>query len=225
VKTVCCFYQLLPRLGYEHWQKNLLTQQLPMKTIHPKQLLELAFRLYVFVFLNVYGLGKLLGGQFYTPESIPEEVASIPLGVASNFDLAWTFMGRSYGYILFIGISQLLGAWMLLFPRTKLLGVVILLPILANIIVFDIFFLDAFGALASAVIYFSMLMGVLVLNWEKVVGVFRILTTRTQSRGGIWNVVLAILLCAVIFLLDQQLGSLVGAWKGVGTKDSLPVGK
>lgn len=51
-------------------------------------------------------------------------------------------MGYSFAYILFIGVMQIVGAWMLLWERTKLLGVAILMPILVNIVVFDIIFLD-----------------------------------------------------------------------------------
>jgi hypothetical protein len=225
VKTVCCCYQLLPRLGYEHWQKNLLTQQLPMKTIHPKQLLELAFRLYVFVFLNVYGLGKLLGGQFYTPESIPEEVASIPLGVASNFDLAWTFMGRSYGYILFIGISQLLGAWMLLFPRTKLLGggdfasdsgkyycIRYLLPGRLR------------GSCECRDLFFHV-DGSVGIQLGKSSGRFSYTDHKDSIKGGDLECRTGDFTLCGHLLVGSAACSLVGAWKGVGTKDSLPVGK
>ncbi|MDP1801723.1 MAG: hypothetical protein Q8L81_10240 [Bacteroidota bacterium] len=126
-----------------------------------KEILELVFRWYVFVFMSLYGLGKIMGGQFYTPKRIPEEVAAIPLGKAEGFELAWTFMGHSHNYILFIGITQILGSFMLLFNRTKLIGVAILLPVLINIVVFDIIFLDKYGALASAVIYLCMLIFIL----------------------------------------------------------------
>ena len=36
--------------------------------------IELAARWYVFVFLNVYGLGKIAGGQFYRRGQLPEDV-------------------------------------------------------------------------------------------------------------------------------------------------------
>ena len=48
--------------------------------------------------------------------------------------------------------AEIVGAWLLLWDRTKLFGVAILLPVMVNIIVFDIIFLDTHGATASATI-------------------------------------------------------------------------
>ena len=110
----------------------------------PKQfrqrVIELAARWYVFWFLNVYGLGKILGGQFYRRGRLPEDVAKTFLGDANAFELAWTFMGYSFAYILFIGLAEVVGAWLLLWERTKRFGVAILLPVMVNIVVFDIIF-------------------------------------------------------------------------------------
>ncbi|AXT53115.1 hypothetical protein D1818_20650 [Aquimarina sp. BL5] len=131
--------------------------------------LELAARWHVFILLSIYGSGKLLGGQFYRKGNLPEEIAKISLSEVGGFDLAWTFMGYSYSYILFIGTSQLVGAFLLLFRKTKLIGVIILLPILINIIVFDTIFLETYGALASAIVYFLLLLYILWYNKKNIV--------------------------------------------------------
>ncbi len=190
-----------------------------MKALHPRIILELTFRLYVCVFLSIYALGKLMGGQFYTPTSIPDSVAETAIGAASNFDLAWSFMGRSYGYILFIGISQLIGAVLLLHNRTKLLGTVILIPIMVNIIVFDVFFLDKYGALASAGLYFSMLLGILLLNWKNVEQAFLSLiktmsAPKVPSGQLVLRFILSLILFGFFFFLDQQLVDYFGHGKG-----------
>ncbi|PTM02023.1 MAG: hypothetical protein DA407_15475, partial [Bacteroidetes bacterium] len=99
-----------------------------MVTSNLKETLELVFRQCVFIIINIYAISKLLGGQFYMKGKLPAEVANTTLGDASGFSLAWTFMGHSYFYILFIGITQLIGAWFLLWNKTKLIGVVILIP-------------------------------------------------------------------------------------------------
>lgn len=143
---------------------------------------ERAARLYVFLLLNVYGSGKIVGGQFYRQGQLPPEVATQTLAEVGSFDLAWTFMGYSYAYILFIGLSQMVGAWLLLWERTKLVGIAILVPILINIIVFDAIFFDTYGALASAVIYLLLLLTVLFINRDKVVELLR-MATQAPSRG------------------------------------------
>jgi hypothetical protein len=179
-------------------------------------LAELGARWYVFLFLNVYGWGKLLGGQFYRKGNLPPEVAATPLGEASAFELGWTFMGYSPGYIAFVGISQIIGAWCLLWPKTKLLGVAILIPILVNIIAFDLVYLDAPGALLAACLYLGLLVYVLYGNRSKIHRAFLVLTDQQTSPALSYpfrpwkSVVMVLVLMSVLFCLDQALVGLVG---------------
>ena len=148
-----------------------------MKSINIKHCIELAARLHVAIFIFIYGLGKIVGGQFYRRGQLPDDVALQTLAEAPAYDLAWTFMGYSQAYIMFIGLSQILGAFLLLFNKTKFIGITILIPILINIIVFDIIFLPDYGALSSAILYFTLLLLVLYLNKEKIIKIFRKLIT------------------------------------------------
>ncbi len=182
-------------------------------------IVELAARWYVFVFLNVYGIGKILGGQFYRRGHLPAEVAQTTLGAAGPFELAWTFMGYSFAYILFIGLAEIVGAWMLLWERTKLLGVAVLLPILVNILVFDVIFLDRYGALASATIYTCLLIVILAFNRERVAKAFEALAPGNAAGRRPWRAMgkpalLALGLMAVLFALDQALVNWFGHGKG-----------
>ena len=184
-----------------------------------QRVIELAARWYVFIFLNVYGLGKIAGGQFYRQGRLPEGLAKIPLGEVTAFDLAWTFMGYSFAYILFIGLAEVLGAWLLLWERTKLLGVAILLPIMVNILVFDVIFLDKYGALASATIYTLLLLVIVACNKEQVRQAIRALTP--QSKAGRMPlkqkakvVVVALVVMGLLFAFDQLLVNLFGHGKG-----------
>ncbi len=188
-----------------------------MKKYDLKEIAELTCRLYVFVFLTLYGVAKLIGGQFYTPASLPLEVAEIPIGQVPNFELAWTFMGRSFGYMAFIGIGEMLGAVLLLFNRTKLIGVGILVPIMVNVIVFDIFFLVAYGALASATIYFLMLITILWINKERVIQAWNNLTDLETKKPLKEKLILygaSVLLMALLFFIDQSFVNWLGHGKG-----------
>jgi hypothetical protein len=181
--------------------------------------IELAARWYVFWFLNVYGLGKIAGGQFYRRGRLPEEVAKTLLGEANAFDLAWTFMGYSFAYILFIGLAEVVGAWLLLWDRTKLFGVAILLPVMVNIIVFDIIFLDTYGALASATIYTVLLLVILACNKEAVSQALRALVTQTQPKQiplkqKAKTAFVALVVMGVLFAFDQLLVNLLGHGRG-----------
>ena len=126
-----------------------------MDKIKIYSLFEFALRFNVFIKLFIYGMGKIVGGQFYLKGSIPDDVANITLGETEGYELAWTFFGYSKGYIIFIGFSQLVGAFLFLFNKTKLVGGAILIPILLNIIVVDYFYGVAYGAMFSACFYLA----------------------------------------------------------------------
>lgn len=130
-------------------------------------IIEWAVRINVFIKLSVYGLGKIMNGQFYLKGAIPEEIGAIPLAETTSYNLAWTFFGHSRGYILFIGISQLLGALLFLLPKTKLIGGAMLVPILLNIIIVDYFFGVAYGALFSACFYLVSIVWIFYLERKK----------------------------------------------------------
>lgn len=170
---------------------------------------ELTARIHVFLLLNAYGLGKIVGGQFYPKGFLPPELASMPISEVGGFDLLWTFMGYSYIYVLFVGISQLVGAWLLLWNRTKLLGVAILLPILMNIIILDALFFEgvALGALGSALVYLSLLLYILYHNRAQVITVLQVMLTPLRKKNverPRWQMVLiALCLFGLTFGVEQ----------------------
>jgi len=184
-----------------------------MGKFHFNKILEQVCRWYVFLFLNFYGFGKILGGQFYRRGELPVEVAATTIGQASAYDLAWSFMGYSFIYILFIGVSQIIGAWFLLWDKTKLLGVMILFPIMVNIIVFDSIFLDIKDALANAIIYFLMLLYILYFNRNKIKAAFANLTspsTIQASTTSNWKrLTITAVIMVVIFGIDQFFVNLI----------------
>ena len=183
-----------------------------------KALFELVLRQCVFIIISIYGLSKILGGQFYMKGKLPAEIANTTLGDASSFSLAWTFMGHSYFYILFVGITQLIGAWFLLWNKTKLIGVLILMPIMLNIIIFDIIFLDVYPALANAVIVFFMLLLILFFNKEKVIDSYqRLISVPPKSKvlfkKRLLTFGITIVVIVLIFTFDALLESWLGASK------------
>lgn len=173
---------------------------------------ELAARIYAWALLSVYGLGKILGGQFH--RTIPPELAQTPLGEIGSFDLAWTFFGYSSLYIYFIGGSQLVGAFLLLFEKTKLLGVAILIPILLNIIIVDYCFEISWGAMTSAIFYFSALCFIVYCNRKKVIEALNIATdfsilNNTFKQRTI-KISIALFIVAIIFFIEQMMLNMVG---------------
>ncbi|WP_431157809.1 hypothetical protein [Winogradskyella poriferorum] len=164
-------------------------------------------------------MSKIFGGQFYMKGNIPSEVANTTLGEANGFSLAWTFMGHSYAYILFIGVFQLLGAWFLLWNKTKLIGVLILLPIMLNIIVFDIIFLDVYPALANAIIVFLMLLLILFFNKEVVIDIVNKLTNfESKNSIPVKNRLITLGITILFIVLIISVDSLIEYWLGASKK-------
>jgi hypothetical protein len=183
-----------------------------------KETFELVLRQCAFIILNIYAISKLFGGQFYMNGKLPTEIAKTTLEEASSFSLAWTFMGHSYFYILFVGFTQLLGAWFLLWNKTKLIGILILIPIMVNIIIFDIIFLDVYPALANAIIVFSMLLLVLFFNKEIIIGAYQRLidspkNSKVPLKRRLITIGITILVIVLIFTFDSFIELWLGASK------------
>ena len=190
-----------------------------MKKFDVKAILEITCRLYVFFFLSIYGIGKVIGAQFYTAARIPEEIALLPIAEVPDFELAWVFMGRSYGYMLFIGLAEIIGACQLLLNKTKIIGTLILIPIMINVIVFDIFFLDEYGALAGATLYLLMLLTIIAINKEKMNTVLKELLNNpaapiASSKEKIHKYLIVLVVIVLIFIGDQLIVNLFGYGKG-----------
>lgn len=102
---------------------------------------------YVAAFLVItYGFAKLNGSQF----TILDSELDKPMGQVSGFWLTWYYFGYSKFYGNIIALAQVLGGVLLMFRRTTLLGGCLLLPIIANIILVDIFYAIDLGALLVA---------------------------------------------------------------------------
>ncbi|GAA4962060.1 hypothetical protein [Algibacter aquimarinus] len=98
--------------------------------------LTTAIRYYVGLMLISYGLVKVIQLQFPEPNFYR---LLEPYGDSSPMGLAWTFLGFSEGYNMFMGIAEVL-AGLLLFRRTLTLGAVITLMTTMNVMAVNYFF-------------------------------------------------------------------------------------
>jgi hypothetical protein len=92
--------------------------------------LTVAVRFYIGLMLIHYGFIKVFKLQFPSPGLYR---LSQPYGDSSPMGLAWTFLGFSKGYNLFMGFAEI-SAGLLLFRRTVALGAIITLVTTANIV-------------------------------------------------------------------------------------------
>ena len=88
-----------------------------------------------FAMLN-YGLAKfnLVSNQFPVAS---ERMLDRSFGSASPMGLVWTFMGASRAYTLFAGAGELLGALLLIWRRTALLGALVTIGVMTNVVMLN----------------------------------------------------------------------------------------
>ena len=91
-------------------------------------------RIFLFFAMLLYGLVKIFKGQFADPSL---ELLLQPVGEMSPMGLAWTFMGHSMGYNLFIGFAEVLGGVLLLYRKTLTLGSMIIVGVMTNVAVMN----------------------------------------------------------------------------------------
>ena len=97
-------------------------------------MLYLTARYYAAFTLLGYGFAKVMGAQFTVLDS---ELAK-PMGDVSGFWLTWYYFGYSPVYASVVAWVQIVGAALLGFRRTALVGMVLLLPVMVNIICIDL---------------------------------------------------------------------------------------
>jgi hypothetical protein len=90
----------------------------------------------------------------------------------SGFWLTWYYFGYSPIYGNLIALVQIIGGILLMCRKTTLLGSCILLPVITNIILVDIFYGIDHGALLVALIIESALIIILALHKDELVEVF-----------------------------------------------------
>lgn len=118
--------------------------------------------------LLLYGSSKLLGKQF----SVAPELALRPVGSLSGYQLVWYYYGYSHVYATLLGLIQLAGAALLLFRKSALLGAAVLLPVMTNILLINLFFFIAWGAVCTSALIFASMLALLWHDRHALLGVF-----------------------------------------------------
>ncbi|MDP4821242.1 MAG: DoxX family protein, partial [Saprospiraceae bacterium] len=123
-----------------------------------RRIAEWALVFVVTLSMLAYGLGKYWQfGQLHDPDQTVSEL--------SGMQLMWAFYGYSKTFPMLLGIAEVLGALLLLVPRTRILGALLLSILLINIIIQDIIYGVHPGALFAACLYQLMLL--FILGWHR----------------------------------------------------------
>jgi hypothetical protein len=127
-----------------------------------------------------YGVSKLAGVQF----TLSPDIARRAIGSLSGYQLTWYYYSYSHVYASLLGLTQLAGGALLLFRKTALLGAAIMTPVMANILLINLFFHIAVGAACTATFIFVSMLALLWREREALLGFFwsQQLTQTTTSR-------------------------------------------
>lgn len=141
-------------------------------------------RYFVAFFMLVYGFAKLNGSQF----TILDSELDRPMGEVSGFWLTWYYFGYSRAYGTLVALAEIGGGLLLLSRRTTLLGALVLLPVMLNVILVDVFFGVDPGALLMALLLMAGLLVILVPHAAELWAIVytrpaRLARERPRSRG------------------------------------------
>ncbi|WPV65295.1 hypothetical protein [Chitinophaga sp. LS1] len=101
--------------------------------------------------LIVFGWQKL----FHQQANVPQSVLDMPFSSLPADTVNWAYFQYSYPYMVAIALTQIICSFLLLFRKTRLLGLIMLLPVLLNIMMIDVFYQIGVGALLHATILFA----------------------------------------------------------------------
>ncbi len=175
-------------------------------------------RLWVALSLINAGVSKLLDTQF----NLPEYVKDTPIIDLQGFHLTWYYFGYSQGFQNVVGLSQILGSLLLLSRKTRLLGAVVLFPVVLNILMVNIFFqinpyaLIEISLLSLGVIY------LLLIDFDKLWKTFLAIPNQGprlfKRQNLLRNVAVVLVIAAGVFLRfligdgDENKTFLRGVW-------------
>ncbi|MES2811767.1 MAG: hypothetical protein V4670_04785 [Bacteroidota bacterium] len=86
--------------------------------------------------ISCFGFEKMMGINF-APSFHANDTSA---GLLNGQELTWIYYSYSYGISLVVAFFQIVGSYLLLFRRTILIGVSMLLPVMFNILLINIFY-------------------------------------------------------------------------------------
>lgn len=115
---------------------------------------------------------------FHLQLVMPMSKLDLPYNSFTPPDIFWNFFSYSYPLGCIIAALQITGSLLLLFHRTRLVGVFILLPVLANILLMDIFYQIGFSVVVHTSIMMAGLFYLMALEFNRLKEFFFSTTNR-----------------------------------------------
>jgi hypothetical protein len=91
-------------------------------------------RAWVGAMMLVYGVSKLVEGQFHLPSHYELDLR---VGDKSPMGLLWTFMGYSRPYTIFTGLAEIAAGVLLLCRRTATIGALVAIAVMTHVVILN----------------------------------------------------------------------------------------
>jgi len=173
-----------------------------MINIHRKELheiIELALSWIVVLAMFAYGFGKFV--QF---EGVSYD--NLLVSELTGMELLWAFYGYSKTFVLILGTFEIIGAILIFFKKTRIIGCIFTTGILLNIILQDIFYNVNIGALKAALIYQFCILIILYFNRNILISSIRLLLKSAWKigamKGQVYKYLVAFFLFVIIRIIE-----------------------
>jgi len=159
--------------------------------------LSVLLRYWIAFLLLDFGFQKIFEVNFNYSYHINDSLT----GALTGQELTWKYYGYSYGLAVILAFFQIIGSVLLLFKRTLLLGITILLPIMLNIVLINIFYgIGPITLFTSLLITFGLLTLFLQLKVD-IILFFKQYKSKLPSIGTPFFRSIARILCVLIPLV------------------------
>ena len=142
----------------------------------------------------IYGLGKII--QFDGAVEVNKTVSEM-----TGMELMWAFYGYSKSFAITLGVFELIGGFLILIKKTRIIGCLVTSTILINVIIQDIYFGVHLGALKAAILYQILILIILWLNKEKLIRGIKALLEPNKFEQSKTKLFIKLLIAFGVFLI------------------------
>ena len=168
--------------------------------------LEWAMVAVVAFYMFIYGDAKFM--QFGDVSAYDQ-----PLNSYKGMQLMWAFYAYSKTYAIIIGAVEILGAMLLILPRTRIVGGLLLSSVLVNVILQDIFYGVNVGALIFAILFQIMILIIFYFHRNKIFEALKLLnvegkllTPLKSFKNSLLFIVLTVFIFGLLYLITYLIG-------------------
>jgi len=172
---------------YWHKRKNVIS-------IVYVSWLSILLRYWIAFLLLDFGFQKIFEVNFNYSYHIDDSLVSSLTGP----ELTWKYYGFSYGLSVIVAFFQIIGSVFLLFRRTLLLGVLLLLPVILNIVLINVFYNIGPITLFTSILITLGLVNLFLQHKVDIIRFFNQYKSTLPSLGNNFLRLIARLLCVLI---------------------------